>query len=174
MSIQAEDLHSWIGAEVVARDGEKLGKVGEVYYRDGEALIVEVRSGLGGRKHHVASLRDARVSKDHLRLAAGELTALSGSLDGDTLAALGAQDPRLRDVAPDEVEGHGARQERDRVAAEAAARAEALEGEAAKHREAEEKAAAKADDASSEAHAAREAREKAEAEAQAARKDASR
>ena len=59
MSVEAEELQDWIGAEVVDPAGEKLGKIAEVFYRDGEPLVIEIRSGIAGRKHHLAALRGA-------------------------------------------------------------------------------------------------------------------
>ena len=62
MSVEAEGLEDWIGAEVLDPAGEKLGKVAEVFYGDGEPLVVEIRSGIAGRKHHLAALRGAGLS----------------------------------------------------------------------------------------------------------------
>ena len=69
MTVEAEELQSWVGVEVLHPDGEKLGKVAEVYFRDAQPVLVEIRSGLARRKRHLAVLRDARVSREHVRLA---------------------------------------------------------------------------------------------------------
>jgi hypothetical protein len=73
-------LQEWIGDEVVDPAGEKLGKVAEVFYRGNEPLVIEIRSGIAGRKHHLAELRGATVSKSHLRLSSSELVPTDGGL----------------------------------------------------------------------------------------------
>ena len=44
MSVEAEQLDEWIGAEVVDPEGEKLGKVAEVYYRGNDPLVIDTAS----------------------------------------------------------------------------------------------------------------------------------
>ena len=175
MAIEARDLQSWIGTEVLDSSGEKLGKLEEVYFRGSEPLAVSIRSGLGGRKHHAAAVRGATVSRDSLQLDATAETIVSSGSDGlgaEQLTGLAAHDERLHSVQPEDVEGWSAREERLKAQAEAQAKADKLEEEAQLHAKQEDAATGRARDADHEAEEARRAREEAEAQAQAARRDA--
>jgi len=175
MAIEARDLQSWIGNEVLGSSGEKLGKLEEVYFRGSEPLAVSIRSGLGGRKHHTAVLRGATVSRDCLQLDATAETIVSSDgagLGAEQLARLAAHDDRLHGVQPDDVEGWTAREERLKAQGEAQAKADKLEQEAQLHGKDEDAAKGRARDADHEAEEARRAREEAEAQAQAVRPDA--
>jgi uncharacterized protein (TIGR02271 family) len=59
-----------IGAEVVDRDGERVGKVGNVYVGDDnrQPQWVTVRTGLFGQKESFVPLRGAKISHDGLRV----------------------------------------------------------------------------------------------------------
>jgi hypothetical protein len=175
MAIEAEHVESWIGAEVLDASGEKLGKAAEIYFRGSEPLVVGVKSGLTGRKHRFAPLRDAKVTRDSLRVAVGADAVAPGDGNGpgdEQLAALAAHDDRLQGLPPAELEGYGARAARLKAAAEAAAKAEELEAEARRRAEEEQRAAAQASDAGDAAQTARRKREEAEAKAKAAREEA--
>jgi hypothetical protein len=175
MTIEAQQLQTWIGTEVLDRDGAKLGKLEDVYFRDSEPLAVGIRSGLAGRKHHVAALRGASVSRSglHLDTAADELVAADADgLGISQLAALAARDDRLQAVGPDDLEGWNAREERLKAQAEAEASAVKLEDEARRHGAEEDAASAEARAAEQDAAAARHAREDAETQAQRAREAA--
>lgn len=175
MPIEVRELQTWIGTEVLDSSGEKLGKLEDVYFRDSEALAVSIRSGLGGRKHHAATLHGASVSRDSLQLDATADTLIASGGDGlgaEQLTKLAAHDGRLHGVSPEQLEGWGARDERLKAQADAQAAAEELDAEAALHGKQEDAAKAKVRDAGDEANEARRAREQAEAQAQAARKDA--
>jgi hypothetical protein len=177
MTVQARALQSWIGTEVLDSSEEKLGKLEDVYFRGDEPVAVSIRSGLAGRKHHAATLRDATVSRDGVHLAGGAdaLVATDGGvLDAGHLAALGAHDESLRDARLDEIEGWGARSERLKAQAEAHAAADALETQAQARSEDEAAAAARAREADEKAQAARLARREAEARAPQAREEADR
>ena len=175
MSVTAQQLQTWIGAEVLDRSAEKVGKLEDVYFFGDEPLAVTVRRGLAGRKHHAATLRGATVSRDHLHLDVMAAELIGTSSDGLGAAGwteLAAQDERLRDVAPDAVESWKARELRLEELAKADAAAAKLDEEA-QHRAAEEDAAAvRADEAAREAHDARQAREDAEARAEQVRTEA--
>ncbi|MGH3841757.1 MAG: AzlC family ABC transporter permease [Pseudonocardiaceae bacterium] len=123
MTIEAERLESWIGAAVCDAAGDRLGKLSEVFYRGDEPVAVQIRSGLAGRHQSLAVLREARVTRDSLRLgvASGAVLDGSGPLDGGQLAALAEHDDRLRGVAPADIEGYQAREERMKAAAKARA-----------------------------------------------------
>jgi hypothetical protein len=172
MSVEAEQLDEWIGAEVVDPAGEKLGKVAEVFYRGNEPLVIEIRSGIAGRKHHLAALRGATVSKSHLRLSSSEVVPTDGGLGAGELEQLGGQDDRLQNLAVDDLEGGQARDERRKAAEQAAANADALDREARAREQEAKRAAGAADDAASNAKDADQARARAEAKAQAAHREA--
>jgi len=172
VTVQARHLQDWIGTTVLDSDGEKLGKLDDVYFCASEPLAVSIRSGLAGRKHHAASLLGATVSRDslHVDATAATIVATDGTrLGAEQLTALAARDTRLHDVRPDEIEGWGARAERLAAQAEATAHADKLEEDAERRAEDEDAAAARARAAGREADDARRAREDAEAQAQQAR-----
>ncbi len=175
MTIEAQQLETWIGTDVLDSAGAKLGTLEDVYFRGSEPLAVAIRSGLVARKHHFAALRGASVSHDglHLAAAADDLVAAhEGELGTSQLTALAARDDRLQALRPDDLEGWNARKERFKAQAEAQASAVKLEEEARKHGAEEDAANAKAQAAEQEAAVARRAREDAEMEAQRARDNA--
>jgi hypothetical protein len=168
MSIEVEHLESWIGSEARGQSGEKLGKIDDIYFAGAEPVAIDIRSGLGGRKHHAATLRGASVSQDGIRLAVGKDDLVStdgGALTSGQIAALYGQDDRLEGGQPEQLESW---HERERLRKEAeAARAEAdkLEAEARRRTEDEEKAAAVASEAETAAEKARHEHEEAAARA---------
>jgi len=175
MSIAAHHLQTWIGAEVLDRAGEKLGKLEDVYFRDTEPLVVTIRSGLAGRKHHAAALTGGAVTRADLQLdATADMLVATGSdgLDANGLTALGQQDPRLGALLIGDLESWTAREQRLRAQAEAAAAAEKLDVEAQHRLEEEDAAKKKARAAEHDAAAARRAREDAEEQAEQARREA--
>ncbi len=175
MTLEARELQTWIGADVLDSAGEKLGKLEDVYFHGDEPLVAGIRSGLAGRKHHVVTLGGATVTRESLRVAAAaeQVVATDGEgIDGDRLAELAAGDERLRDLKPEELEGWGAREARLKALAEAQAKADALEAEAHRRAEEEREAARRAREADAEASEARAARLEAEQRAQEARRDA--
>jgi hypothetical protein len=175
MTIEAQQLETWIGTEVLDSDGAKLGKLEDVYFRESEPLVVGIRSGLGGRKHHVATLRGASVSQAslHLDTAADALVAADAAgISATQLSALATQDDRLQSIQAGDLEGWTAREARLKALAEAEAGAVKLEDEARLRAAEEDAASAKARDAEMDAATARRAREEAELQAQRAREDA--
>lgn len=70
--VGVEGIADWVGREVVDRDGEKVGKLADVYYdtADSEAAFVSVKTGAFGRSHPLAPLRGARLARDYVRLDA--------------------------------------------------------------------------------------------------------
>lgn len=70
--VKVEGITEWIGREVVDRDGEKAGKLEDVYYdtTDGEPAFALVKSGALGRSHTVAPLAEATLARDYVRLNA--------------------------------------------------------------------------------------------------------
>lgn len=172
MSVEAEALDDWIGSEVLDANGDKLGKVTEVYYRGPDALVVEFRSGLIGHKFHLAGLSGATVSTSHLRLGVSETIATDGGLDTEALALLARTDGRVEGLALEQLESGSDRRERLAAAREAAARADALELEASRRAEEAQIAARQVRDSAKHADAAEQAKLTAQQEAAAARQRA--
>ncbi len=67
---EIEDVQSWVGADAVDPDDEKLGRVDQLYLdgRTGDAMFADVKSGLIG-KHHFVPLAGATFSRGHVRFA---------------------------------------------------------------------------------------------------------
>jgi hypothetical protein len=175
MSIEAHHLQTWIGAEVLDRAGDKLGKLQDVYFRDTEPLVITIRSGLAGRKHHAAALAGAAVTRADLQIdATADMLVATGSdgLDASGLTALGEHDPRLGALLIGDLESWTQREQRLRAQAEAEAAAEKLDVEAQRRLEEEDAAKKKARAAEHDAAAAKRAREDAEAQAERAREEA--
>jgi regulator of protease activity HflC (stomatin/prohibitin superfamily) len=141
MSVEAEQLDDWIGSEVLDTNGEKLGKVTEVYYKGTDALVVEFRSGLIG-------------------------------LDAEGLELVARTDGRVEGLPLEQLESGTDRKERLEAAREAAARADALEADAARRAEEAEIAAKQARDSAKHANEAEQAKQEAQKQAQEARKHA--
>ena len=69
-----EQVAGWIGQDVLDRDGEKVGKLEDVYYdtTDHSAAFLAVKSGTFSKSHAVAPLADAVFARDHVRLPASK------------------------------------------------------------------------------------------------------
>lgn len=97
--VGVEGIADWVGRDVVDRDGEKVGKLADVYYdtSDSQPVFVSVKSGTFGRSHSLAPLKGATLARDYVRLdAPKELVkdapseASGGRLTGiDAIAVLG-------------------------------------------------------------------------------------
>jgi hypothetical protein len=172
MSIAVEHLESWIGSEARGRSGDKLGKIDDVYFAGTEPVAIAIRSGLGGRKHHAATLTGASVSQDGIRLAVDEdelVATDGGALTSGQISALYGQDDQLRGAPTEQLESWHEREKLRKEAEEARAKADKLEAEARRRAEEEEKAATVAGDAEVAADKARQEHEEAEARAREAR-----
>jgi hypothetical protein len=165
--VSVEHIDDWRGQDVVDADGEKLGKLDEVFFLAGsdEAVFATVASGLLGRKHHVVPLEGASLSRDYVRVnyrkddvtRAPDSGDALGDADVEQLAGfygLGLTNP---DGTPQRLESATARETRLREAEEARARAGQLEADAA--------------GAAAEAQAARSRAEQAQREAELATED---
>ncbi len=96
--VGVEGIADWVGRDVVDREGEKVGKLADVYYdtADSEAAFVSVKSGTFGRSQSVAPLNGATLARDYVRLDApkelikdGPSEDAGGRLTGvDALAVL--------------------------------------------------------------------------------------
>jgi hypothetical protein len=176
MTIAVRELEQWIGAEVLDGSAEKLGKLEDVYFAGVVAVAVSIRSGLAGRKHHLAVLRGASVSRHSLQLDPSAALIATGSdgLDGDALIKLAGQDAQLEGATLADLESWSARRQRLEDEAQRQARAARLDDEVAHRSEQEAAARARALEAADAADDARRAREDADAHAQRARDDADR
>ncbi|HEY5195270.1 MAG TPA: PRC-barrel domain-containing protein [Solirubrobacteraceae bacterium] len=69
--LSVEQIEEWLGQEVVDAEGERVGKLEEVYYSTGtdEAVIALLKSGMFGRHTSLVPLIGASVGRDYLRLA---------------------------------------------------------------------------------------------------------
>jgi PRC-barrel domain len=69
--MDVERIEDWAGREVVDSDGEKIGKLEDVYYAGGstDAVLACVKTGMLGRKLYVVPLADAAVTRDHVKVA---------------------------------------------------------------------------------------------------------
>jgi hypothetical protein len=139
--VSVEHIDDWRGQDVVDADGEKLGRLDEVFYLAGsdEAVFATVASGLLGRKHHVVPLQGASLSRDYVRINYRKDDVTRAPDSGDALGdedvrelagfyGLGLTNP---DGTPRRLESATAREERLRKAEEARAFAGQLEGDAA-------------------------------------------
>jgi uncharacterized protein (TIGR02271 family) len=65
-----EDVKTWRGMEAVDSDGDKIGKVEDIYLdrQSGEPEWVAIKGGLFGSKTSFAPIRDASASGDAVRL----------------------------------------------------------------------------------------------------------
>jgi sporulation protein YlmC with PRC-barrel domain len=69
--VQVERVEEWVGQEVVDPDGEKIGKLDDVFYdlQNDSPTLGAVKAGLIGRKVHVVPLAGASLGRDHVRVA---------------------------------------------------------------------------------------------------------
>jgi uncharacterized protein (TIGR02271 family) len=65
-----EDVKTWRGMEAVGSDGDKIGKIEDIYLdrQSGEPEWVAIKGGLFGSKTSFAPIRDASASGDAIRL----------------------------------------------------------------------------------------------------------
>ena len=65
-----EDVKTWRGMEAVDNDGDKIGKIEDIYLdrQSGEPEWVAIKGGLFGSKTSFAPIRDASASGDAVRL----------------------------------------------------------------------------------------------------------
>jgi PRC-barrel domain len=183
--MQIEQIEEWVGQSVVDRDGEKIGKLEDVYFEAGsrDAIFGCVKTGLLGRRHLLVPLDGATVSREHVRVAyPQDLVKDAPQTDpGATLeptmeqelvhhyeidlAALPAgDDPRY--------ESASTRAEREAHAREARLRAEELEALAERKATEAREGELQADDAYRQAQQARDEQDRALREAAEARAEA--
>ena len=179
--LNVEQIEEWLGQEVLDSDGERVGKLDEVYYSNtaNEAIFAIVKSGLLGRKASVVPLAGASVGRDHLRLAysAAQIDQAPNIDPRDTLevddarglgAAYGIEVPAENYASASSIN------ERRRAADDAAARAEELDEQARRRASEAQDARGTAQDAGADAQQKTDEAERARLEAEQARIEAQR
>jgi len=130
--LSIEQIVEWRGQDVFDAEGERLGKLDEVYYdrASGRALLGSIKSGLLGRRATLVPLDRASAGREYVRVAypARQVKELDGVEIADTLSA-----DTLRQVRSI----YGVRLD-DGVQVESAARLDQRRGEAEAARQAEE------------------------------------
>jgi PRC-barrel domain len=180
--LNIEQIEEWIGQEVVDVDGERVGKLDEVYYSTvtDEAIFAVVKSGLLGRHTSLIPLAGASAGRDYLRLAYSAAQIDDVGFELDAGATIGQGDgQRLGaaygiDVPPEDFASASSIEERRRAAGEAAARAGELDEEARRRAAEAEDARGAADDAADAAFQKTDDAERARVEAERAREQARR
>ncbi|HEX8158365.1 MAG TPA: PRC-barrel domain-containing protein [Solirubrobacteraceae bacterium] len=69
--MEIEQIEEWKGQDVVDCDGEKIGKLEDVYFEAGsrEPAFGCIKTGMLGRRHILVPLTGASVSRDYVRVA---------------------------------------------------------------------------------------------------------
>jgi len=171
--VVVERIADWLGEDVIGADGEKAGKLEEVFLAGNEPVLAEVKRGGLRRKTHLVPLDGAVAGRDYVRFAysAKEITdAPEPSGDGppgEAILNAVAEHFGLRVRGEQALEGSKARAARFEAAAAAEQRAHELEEEA--RRQAEQ-----AEQSTRESDAAAAARKQAARDAEAARAEAER
>jgi hypothetical protein len=160
--LDIEQIDEWRGEDVIDRDGEKLGKLDEVYYdsTSGRPAFASVRHGLLGRKNHVVPLNGASVSRSHIRVAypaetvhGVEVEEVDGTLDPDGIRRAAVVYGLAID-ADGRFESSTLLAERSAVVEQARERADELEGQADRLAQEAEAARGRAAEASRDAQEA--------------------
>ena len=68
--VGVEKVYEWRGEDVFDTDGEKVGRLHEVFYDSatGEAVVGTVKAGFLGRRTYLVPLADASAGRGYLRL----------------------------------------------------------------------------------------------------------
>jgi hypothetical protein len=178
--LDVEQIEEWLGQEVLDSEGERIGKLEDVYYSShrGEPVLVSVKRGMLGRRVSLAPLAGASVGRDHVRLAytqaqiegAGAQVDAEDTLDEQSTAQLGAV--YGIDLAGQGFESASSINGRREAAREAEERALELEKKARLRGEEADDAKGNAEDASAAARQKQTEAERASAEAEQARAEA--
>jgi sporulation protein YlmC with PRC-barrel domain len=138
--MEIEQIEEWLGQDVVDCDGEKIGKLEDVYFEADSRTAVFgcVKAGMLGRKHFLVPLAGASLSRDHVRVPYHRDQVKDGpqAESGATLESATEQElaghyeldhPATSAVGARRYESASARAEREDRAREATRRAEELE-----------------------------------------------
>jgi hypothetical protein len=183
MVVIVEQIEEWIGREALDVEGERVGKLDEVFYSTatGEAVFAAVKSGLLGRHSSFVPLASAAAGRDYIRLAYAKATIedadseIKGSdeLNRDSAHRLG-QLYGIQLGVDEEFESATVVNERRGGAGRGARRAGELEEEARQRESDAYEAKDSAQSAQEQAAARAEESEQARAQAEQARRDAER
>jgi hypothetical protein len=178
--VDVERIHEWRGEDVFDAEGEKVGRLYEVFYdpSSGEAVLGSVRSGLLGRRCLLVPLSGASVGRGYLRVASSEAQIRQAEarrgdevLSGPTLAA--AADVYGLGLPPGgALESYTLIERRRAEAEEARRRADELEAQALRQADDVKEAHARAEQAARQADAAEREGEEARRTALEARREA--
>jgi sporulation protein YlmC with PRC-barrel domain len=176
--VSIERVEDWVGQEVVDPDGEKIGKLDDVFFDLGSdtATLGAVKAGLLGRKVHIVPLAGASLGREHVRVAfsaaavkdapaVGDDGEIGGADEQDLFAHYGLQPPASAGASGARYESGTARASRLEAADAAATRAREYDAQAQRRETAAEELERKAREA-------QQAAEDARAEAGDARQDA--
>ena len=183
--MEIEQIEEWEGQDVLDSDGEKIGKLEDIYFEAGSrnAVFGSVKTGMLGRRHFLVPLAGATVSRDHVRVAYHQ-DQVKNAPQADPGATLGsgmeqelARHYGIELTAPTageagRYESARAREEREARARDATARAEELEALADRKTAEAREAELQADDTHRQAQQAQDERERAERAAAEARAEA--
>ena len=183
--MEIEQIEEWEGQDVVDCDGEKIGKLEDIYFEAGsrEAVFGCVKSGMLGRRHFLVPLGNATVSRDHVRVAyhqdqvkdapqAEPGATLGSGMEQELARHYGIELTAPPAGAAGRYESASARAEREGRAREATERAEELEALADRKAEDAREAELQADDTHRQAQQAQDERDRAEQAAAEARAEA--
>jgi predicted negative regulator of RcsB-dependent stress response len=178
--LNVEEIEDWVGQDVFDSEGERVGKLEDVFYSagTGEATFAKLKSGLLGRHSRLVALAGASVGRDYVRLAYTQ-AQIEDAGEEDVAESLGSEEAlRLGrayaiEVAPDEAfESAGVVKGRIQAAEEARVRADELAAQADRRAAEAQDAEASATDASREAKQKLEVSQRAREDAERAREQA--
>jgi len=158
--VKVERIEDWLGQDVFDPEGEKIGKLEEIYLKGPDAVLADVKVGGLRKRSHLVPVRGMTVGREYVRAdhPARKVTDAPGppkdaAPDDATLRAVADH----YGFAPGDgaVEGSKARKARLEAAAAAEARARELEQEAASQDRASAQAAEAQRRAAEEAERAR-------------------
>lgn len=129
--MEIERIEEWIGREVLDSDGNKLGKLKDVYFRGDDPEIGEVKPGVLSRKRLFVPLAGTVATRDSL--------TVERSMEDHDVSGLESSSDRAQRLADIQ------------AAEERAAEADAVAARAAVDAEDAKKAALEADDAAAKA-----------------------
>lgn len=184
--LEVEKIEAWRGEDVVDRDGEKVGKLDDVFTdrSSGEPGIVSIKTGFLGRKSILVPLEGASLSRDFLRLDVSkeQIEGAPGGDGGELDQSFATQlfshydlDPPARERSEEDgarYESTSVREEKDERARELRLEAAKLKGEAKESDADASEARAKAEKAGEKTASAERDRDEASSEAEALRRKA--
>jgi hypothetical protein len=183
--MEIEQIEEWTGQDVVDCDGEKIGKLEDVYFEANSrnAVFGCVKSGMLGRRHLLVPLAGASLSRDHVRVAYpneqvkdGPQAESGATLEAATLHELARHYELDLPASPaggePRYESASTRAEREERAREATQRAEELEALADSKEQEARAEELQADETRRRAHQAQDERDRAARAAAEARAEA--